>query len=196
MCASSSLVPGNDPTLLFTSAGMVQFKDVFLGQDRRDYVRATSSQRCVRAGGKHNDLENVGYTARHLTFFEMLGNFSFGDYFKRDAIRFAWDFLTGVMQLPPSGCGSRSIKTDDEAADIWHKEIGMPAESHHPPGRGLQFLVHGRYGSARPVQRDLLRPWSAGRGRAAGLPRRGWRSLRGSVEPGVHAVRSLGATAR
>ena len=122
---SSSLVPGNDPTLLFTNAGMVQFKDVFTGQDKRSYVRATSSQRCVRAGGKHNDLENVGYTARHHTFFEMLGNFSFGDYFKRDAINYAWTFLTEVLQLPKEKLWVTVYETDDEAAEIWLKEIGI-----------------------------------------------------------------------
>ena len=122
---SSSLVPGNDPTLLFTNAGMVQFKDVFLGEDRRDYNRAVSSQRCVRAGGKHNDLENVGYTARHHTFFEMLGNFSFGDYFKRDAIAFAWQFLTQVLELPKERLWVTVHISDDEAAEIWINEIGV-----------------------------------------------------------------------
>jgi alanyl-tRNA synthetase len=124
---SSSLVPGNDPTLLFTNAGMVQFKDCFLGRDKRDYVRAASSQRCVRAGGKHNDLENVGYTARHHTFFEMLGNFSFGDYFKKDAIRFAWDFVTGTLRIDPARLMVTVYQTDDEAFELWNKMIGLPA---------------------------------------------------------------------
>lgn len=123
--ASSSLVPGNDPTLLFTNAGMVQFKDVFLGQDKRSYTTATSSQRCVRAGGKHNDLENVGYTARHHTFFEMLGNFSFGEYFKRDAIQYAWQFLTDVCGLPAQKLWVTVYSDDDEAAKIWLEEIGV-----------------------------------------------------------------------
>lgn len=127
--ASSSLVPANDPTLLFTNAGMNQFKDCFLGLEKRDYVRATTSQKCVRAGGKHNDLDNVGYTARHHTFFEMLGNFSFGDYFKHDAIRFAWDFLTGEewLALPKEKLYATVYHTDDEAFDIWNKEIGLDA---------------------------------------------------------------------
>jgi len=123
---SSSLVPGNDPTLLFTNSGMVQFKDVFLGQDKRNYTRATSSQRSVRAGGKHNDLENVGYTARHHTFFEMLGNFSFGDYFKRDAIKFAWELLTEVYKLPKDKLWVTVYQEDDEAFGIWAKEMGVP----------------------------------------------------------------------
>ena len=122
---SSSLVPSNDPTLLFTNAGMVQFKDVLLGADKRDYNRAVSSQRCVRAGGKHNDLENVGYTARHHTFFEMLGNFSFGDYFKREAIGYAWEFLTNVLELPKDRLWVTVHISDDEAADIWINEIGI-----------------------------------------------------------------------
>ncbi|MEQ8802007.1 MAG: alanine--tRNA ligase, partial [Haliea sp.] len=125
---SSSLVPGNDPTLLFTNAGMNQFKDTFLGTDPRPYVRAASSQRCVRAGGKHNDLENVGYTARHHTFFEMLGNFSFGDYFTRKAIQFAWSFLTETLGLPAERLWVTVHVSDDEAADIWLKEMGVSAE--------------------------------------------------------------------
>ncbi|AAZ96506.1 alanyl-tRNA synthetase, class IIc [Thiobacillus denitrificans ATCC 25259] len=123
---SSSLVPGNDPTLLFTNAGMVQFKDVFTGQDTRPYSRAVSSQRCVRAGGKHNDLENVGYTARHHTFFEMLGNFSFGDYFKQDAIKYAWEYLTTVLKLPSEKLWVTVYAEDDEAYDIWHNDVGVP----------------------------------------------------------------------
>ena len=125
---SSSLVPNNDPTLLFTNAGMNQFKDCFLGQEKRAYTRATSSQKCVRAGGKNSDLENVGYTARHHTFFEMLGNFSFGDYFKKDAINFAWTFLTGVLKLPKDKLWVTVYASDDEAYDIWTKDVGVPAE--------------------------------------------------------------------
>ena len=125
---SSSLVPANDPTLMLTNAGMVQFKDVFLGLDKRPYTRATSCQRCVRAGGKHNDLENVGYTARHHTFFEMLGNFSFGDYFKRDAISYAWELLTTVYKLPKEKLWVTVYQEDDEAYDIWAKEIGVPED--------------------------------------------------------------------
>ncbi|MEQ1660455.1 MAG: alanine--tRNA ligase, partial [Hylemonella sp.] len=122
------LVPGNDPTLMFTNSGMVQFKDVFLGTDKRSYVRAASVQACLRAGGKHNDLENVGYTARHHTFFEMLGNWSFGDYFKRDSLKWGWELLTKVYMLPPERLLATVYKDDDEAYDIWHKEIGLPAE--------------------------------------------------------------------
>ncbi|MEO6919438.1 MAG: alanine--tRNA ligase, partial [Collimonas sp.] len=125
---SSSLVPGNDPTLLFTNSGMVQFKDVFLGTEKRNYVRATSVQRCLRAGGKHNDLENVGYTARHHTFFEMLGNWSFGDYFKHDSLVWAWELLTKVYGLPADKLWATVYETDDEAYDIWHNVIGLPTE--------------------------------------------------------------------
>jgi alanyl-tRNA synthetase len=126
--ASSSLVPANDPTLLFVNSGMVQFKDTFLGKEKRAYQRAATSQRCVRAGGKHNDLENVGYTARHHTFFEMLGNFSFGDYFKKDAIQFSWELLTRVYKLPPERLWTTVYETDDEAYDLWTKTIGVPKE--------------------------------------------------------------------
>src|SRR6202158_5628251 len=123
---SSSLVPANDPTLLFTNAGMNQFKDVFLGQEKRDYSRATSSQKCVRAGGKHNDLENVGYTSRHHTFFEMLGNFSFGDYFKAEAIEFAWDLVTKEYGLAKDKLYVTVFREDDEAEELWQKVAGVP----------------------------------------------------------------------
>src|SRR6202041_292164 len=127
---SSSLVPHNDPTLLFTNAGMVQFKDVFLGKEVRDYSRAATAQRCVRAGGKHNDLENVGYTARHHTFFEMLGNFSFGDYFKREAIHFAWNFVTGTLGIPKDRLWVTVFEEDDEAQRIWtRRSASIPRDA-------------------------------------------------------------------
>jgi len=147
---SSPLVPANDPTLLFTNAGMVQFKDVFLGKDRRPYVRAASSQRCVRAGGKHNDLENVGYTARHLTFFEMLGNFSFGDYFKRDAIRFAWDLVTRSLQIDPARLWVTVYREDEEAAAIWHDDIGVAHDRLSRLGEKSNFWAMGDTGPCGP----------------------------------------------
>jgi alanyl-tRNA synthetase len=147
---SSSLVPGNDPTLLFTNAGMVQFKDTFLGLEPRSYSRAVSSQRCVRAGGKHNDLENVGYTARHHTFFEMLGNFSFGDYFKREAISYAWEFLTTVLKLPAERLWVTVYKDDDETADIWLKEMGVSAERFSRCGEKDNFWSMGDTGPCGP----------------------------------------------
>jgi alanyl-tRNA synthetase len=148
--ASSSLVPANDPTLLFTNAGMVQFKDVFLGKDSRDYSRAASSQRCVRAGGKHNDLENVGYTARHHTFFEMLGNFSFGDYFKREAIHFAWNFITGTLGIPKDRLWVTVFRDDDEAERIWTEEIGIDPTRCTRMGEKSNFWQMGETGPCGP----------------------------------------------
>ena len=173
--ASSPLVPANDPTLLFTNSGMVQFKDVFLGKESRPYKRATTAQRCVRAGGKHNDLENVGYTARHHTFFEMLGNFSFGDYFKRDAIRFAWDLVTQVYKIPADRLWTTVYHEDDEAYDLWTQEIGVPKQRvvriGDRPG--------GRYQSVFPA-RGRVRPGrcavDARARRSADASSRGWRT--------------------
>jgi alanyl-tRNA synthetase len=164
---SSPLVPGNDPTLLFTNAGMVQFKDVFLGKDQRAYRRAASSQRCVRAGGKHNDLENVGYTARHHTFFEMLGNFSFGDYFKRDAIRYAWEFVTRRLQLDPARLWVTVFRDDDEAADIWVREIGMDPARVTRMGEKSNFWAMGDTGPCGPCTEIF---WDHGPEIAGGPP--------------------------
>ena len=188
-------MPGNDPTLLFTNAGMVQFKDVFLGKDKRDYTRAaTSAQRCVRAGGKHNDLENVGYTARHHTFFEMLGNFCFGDYFKKDAIRFAWEFVTDrTLTIDPRAPmvtvyrGRRRSRTTSGTRDRRRSE----APHRRSSARSRQLLADGRHRPVRPVHRDLLRPRPERRRRSAGLARGRRRSLGRDLEPRVHAVRPL-----
>jgi alanyl-tRNA synthetase len=153
---SSSLVPQNDPTLLFTNAGMNQFKDVFLGKDKRPYTRAATSQKCVRAGGKHNDLENVGYTARHHTFFEMLGNFSFGDYFKKEAIRFAWEFVTKELKLPKDRLYVTVFEKDDEAADIWHNQEGVPRDRIYRFGEKDNFWSMGDTGPCGPCSEIFI----------------------------------------
>ena len=174
---SSPLVPGNDPTLLFTNAGMVQFKDVFTGRETRSYKRAASSQKCVRAGGKHNDLENVGYTARHHTFFEMLGNFSFGDYFKEDAIRFAWEFITGKdwLNIPKSRLLVTVYHSDDEAFDLWHNKIGLPPErivriGDKPGGGSDNFWQMGDTGPCGPCTEIFYDHDPDGTKRIAGGP--------------------------
>ena len=153
---SSALVPQNDPTLLFTNAGMVQFKDVFLGKDPRPYTRAVSSQKCVRAGGKHNDLENVGFTARHHTFFEMLGNFSFGDYFKKEAIRFAWEFVTQELKLPKDRLFVTVFEKDDEAAEIWHRQEGVPKDRIYRFGEKDNFWSMGETGPCGPCSEIFI----------------------------------------
>lgn len=147
---SSSLIPAQDPTLLFTNAGMNQFKDVFLGEEKRSYTRAVSIQKCMRAGGKHSDLDNVGFTKRHLTFFEMMGNFSFGDYFKKEAIEFAWDFLVNEMGLPADEMNASVFETDDESYDIWHKTIGLPKERIYRLGAAENFWQMGDTGPCGP----------------------------------------------
>ena len=194
---SSSLVPANDPTLLFTNAGMNQFKDVFLGLEKRDYNRATSSQKCVRAGGKHNDLENVGFTNRHHTFFEMLGNFSFGDYFKKDAIAYAWELITspewyGIDKdklYVTIFNGEGGMQRDAEAYDLWLAQ-GVAKDRIFEAGPEGQLLADGRHRPLRPVQRDSLRHGPGGvRPGTRGLrvPLR-LRALRRNLESGVHAV--------
>ena len=153
--SSSSLIPKDDPTLLFTNSGMVQFKDCFLGLEDRGYYRAASSQKCVRAGGKHNDLENVGYTARHHTFFEMLGNFSFGDYFKKESIAWGWDFLINVMGLPKEKMYITIYKDDDEAFEIWNKQEGVPADRIVRMGMDSNFWMVGETGPCGPCSEIL-----------------------------------------
>ena len=148
---SSSLIPKNDPTLLFTNAGMVQFKSVFLGEEKRQYTRAVSCQKCLRAGGKHSDLENVGHTSRHHTFFEMLGNFSFGDYFKKDAILFGWELLTGIFKLPKDRLWVSVYEKDDEAEKLWKDLTGISSDRIVRLGAKDNFWQMGDIGPLRPV---------------------------------------------
>jgi alanyl-tRNA synthetase len=195
--ASSPVVPGDDPTLLFTNAGMNQFKDVFLGFDKRPYSRATTSQKCIRAGGKHNDLENVGYTARHHTFFEMLGNFSFGDYFKKDAIAYAWELLTVHFKLPADKLWATVYAEDDEAYDIWLKDIGLPAErivriGDNKGGRYMSdnFWMMGDTGPCGPCSEIFYDHGPDVAGGPPGSARAGRRPLHRDLEQRLHAVQS------
>ena len=185
---SSPLVPRNDPTLMFTNAGMVQFKNVFTGVEKRPYQRATTSQKCVRAGGKHNDLDNVGYTARHLTFFEMLGNFSFGDYFKERAIELAWNLITKDFGLKKDKLLVTVYHNDDEAFDLWKKIAGFSDDRIIRIPTSDNFWADGRYRSMRSVLGDLHRPRRAYLGRTSGQPGGGWRSLPRILESRLHAV--------
>ena len=194
--ASSPVVPGNDPTLMFTNSGMVQFKDVFLGTDKRPYVRAASVQACLRAGGKHNDLENVGYTARHHTFFEMLGNWSFGDYFKRDALKWAWELLTVVYKLPADKLWATVYIDDDEAYDIWTKDIGLPPERVVRIGdnKGARyasdnFWMMADTGPCGPCSEIFYDHGPEVAGGPPGQRRAGRRPLHRDLEQRVHAVR-------
>jgi len=195
--ASSPVVPGDDPTLLFTNAGMNQFKDVFLGFDKRPYSRATTAQKCIRAGGKHNDLENVGYTARHHTFFEMLGNFSFGDYFKKDAITYAWELLTRHFKLPPERLWVTVYAEDDEAYEIWSKEVGVPVERIVRIGdnKGARyasdnFWMMGDTGPCGPCTEIFYDHGPEVAGGPPGSPDGGRRPLHRDLEPRLHAVQS------
>ncbi|MEI9887226.1 MAG: alanine--tRNA ligase-related protein [Rhizomicrobium sp.] len=167
-------------------------RNVFTGAEKRPYKRATTVQKCVRAGGKHNDLDNVGYTARHLTFFEMLGNFSFGDYFKEGAISAAWDLVTKDFGLPKDKLTVTVYAEDEDAAALWEEDRGPPRRAHHPHREQRQFLVDGRDRPLRPLLRDFLRPRPRRGRRPAGLARRGRRPLRRGVEPRLHAVRPGG----
>ncbi len=188
---SSSLIPRDDPSLLFTNAGMVQFKGLYLGTETRSYNRAVTSQKCVRAGGKHNDLENVGYTGRHHTFFEMLGNFSFGDYFKVEAIHWAWELLTKVYGLPADKLWASVYKDDDEAFEIWEKQIGVPAERIVRLGEKDNFWAMGDTGPCGPCSEVLIDQGPERRLRQAGLqPSLRLRPAPGNLESRVHPVRS------
>ena len=187
---SSPLVPRNDPTLMFTNAGMVQFKNVFTGVEKRPYQRATTSQKCVRAGGKHNDLDNVGYTARHLTFFEMLGNFSFGDYFKERAIELAWKLITKEFGLQEGQAARHRLSRRRRGGRPLEEDRGLLGRPHHPHRDLGQFLGDGRYRPVRSVLGDLLRPRRAHLGRTSGQPGGGRRSLPRILESRLHAVRA------
>ena len=187
---SSSLVPANDPTLLFTNAGMNQFKDVFLGPEKRDYTRATTSQKCVRAGGKHNDLENVGYTRRHHTFFEMLGNFSFGDYFKEEAIEFAWDLITKEYGLPKDRLYITVFREDDDAENLWQKVAGVSKDRIFRLDEKDNFWQMGETGPCGPcseIHYDLGPEASDLPAEDDRFPSESGRYRR-DLEPGVHAV--------
>ncbi len=190
--ASSPLVPRNDPTLMFTNAGMVQFKNVFTGLEKRPYSRAVTSQKCVRAGGKHNDLDNVGYTARHHTFFEMLGNFSFGDYFKERAIELAWNLITKEFGLPKDRLLITVYIDDDDAFDLWKKIAGLPESKILRIAGADNFWAMGDTGPCGPCSEIFYDHGAAYPGRPARLARRRGRPLHRDLEPGVHAVRATG----